>query len=164
MDWWLECVPYYLQRHPKSDLILAWVSSGNGDAFKTLTDPKNNIAFEMHQYLDSDGSVRNLKTIHLPADSLTLSILIDRVPLRLVSPRPSDRSAFKLQPNGSRQTTTRDSWEKLVVVLTMPASLLLRALSAISNRAVFGLVLSGGQRDPGGESTYQISFNLKALS
>ncbi|KAF8594706.1 endoglucanase [Ceratobasidium sp. AG-I] len=33
-----------------------WVSSGNGDAFKTLTDPNNNIAFEMHQYLDSDGS------------------------------------------------------------------------------------------------------------
>ncbi|PVF96644.1 putative cellulase precursor [Serendipita vermifera] len=33
-----------------------WVSSGNGDAFKTLTDPLNNIAFEMHQYLDSDGS------------------------------------------------------------------------------------------------------------
>ncbi|KAG8710992.1 hypothetical protein FRC09_020832 [Ceratobasidium sp. 395] len=33
-----------------------WVSSGNGDAFKTLKDPNNNIAIEMHQYLDSDGS------------------------------------------------------------------------------------------------------------
>ena len=37
-------------------MYLAWVSSGNGDAFKTLKDPSNNIAFEMHQYLDSDGS------------------------------------------------------------------------------------------------------------
>ncbi|KAG8718254.1 hypothetical protein FRC08_005642 [Ceratobasidium sp. 394] len=33
-----------------------WVSSGNGDAFKALKDPNNNIAIEMHQYLDSDGS------------------------------------------------------------------------------------------------------------
>ncbi|QRV81254.1 Cellulase (glycosyl hydrolase family 5 protein) [Ceratobasidium sp. AG-Ba] len=33
-----------------------WVSSGNGDAFKPLKDPSNNIAIEMHQYLDSDGS------------------------------------------------------------------------------------------------------------
>ncbi|KAG9125015.1 hypothetical protein FRC07_009300 [Ceratobasidium sp. 392] len=33
-----------------------WVSAGNGDAFKALKDPSNNIAIEMHQYLDSDGS------------------------------------------------------------------------------------------------------------
>ncbi|PVF96643.1 putative cellulase precursor [Serendipita vermifera] len=33
-----------------------WTSSGNGDAFKSLSDPKNNFAIEMHQYLDSDGS------------------------------------------------------------------------------------------------------------
>lgn len=33
-----------------------WVSSGNGDAFKSITDPVNNFAIEMHQYLDSDGS------------------------------------------------------------------------------------------------------------
>ncbi|KAK1224991.1 hypothetical protein PQX77_012060 [Marasmius sp. AFHP31] len=33
-----------------------WVSSGNGDAFKSLKDPNNNFAIEMHQYLDSDGS------------------------------------------------------------------------------------------------------------
>ncbi|QRV93546.1 Cellulase (glycosyl hydrolase family 5 protein) [Ceratobasidium sp. AG-Ba] len=33
-----------------------WVSSGNGDAFKAIKDPNNNIAVEMHQYLDSDGS------------------------------------------------------------------------------------------------------------
>ncbi|KAG8689779.1 hypothetical protein FRC08_010778 [Ceratobasidium sp. 394] len=33
-----------------------WVSSGNGDAFKALSDPNKNIAIEMHQYLDSDGS------------------------------------------------------------------------------------------------------------
>ncbi|KIM24871.1 glycoside hydrolase family 5 protein [Serendipita vermifera MAFF 305830] len=33
-----------------------WVSSGNGDAFKSLTDPQDNTIFEMHQYLDSDGS------------------------------------------------------------------------------------------------------------
>ncbi|KIM24878.1 glycoside hydrolase family 5 protein [Serendipita vermifera MAFF 305830] len=33
-----------------------WVSSGNGDAFKSLTDPQNNVVFEMHQYLDSDSS------------------------------------------------------------------------------------------------------------
>ncbi|KAH7103994.1 endoglucanase [Auriculariales sp. MPI-PUGE-AT-0066] len=39
----------------------AWTwttSSGNSDAFKagSITDPKNNFAIEMHQYLDSDGS------------------------------------------------------------------------------------------------------------
>ncbi|KAG8744341.1 hypothetical protein FRC10_010321 [Ceratobasidium sp. 414] len=33
-----------------------WVSSGNGDAFKALKDPYNNVAIEMHQYLNSDGS------------------------------------------------------------------------------------------------------------
>ncbi|TFK40409.1 endoglucanase [Crucibulum laeve] len=33
-----------------------WVSSGNGAAFGALKDPNNNIAIEMHQYLDSDGS------------------------------------------------------------------------------------------------------------
>ncbi|KAG8769652.1 hypothetical protein FRC12_004829 [Ceratobasidium sp. 428] len=34
----------------------SWVSSGNGDAFKAIKDPNNNIAVEMHQYLDSDSS------------------------------------------------------------------------------------------------------------
>ncbi|KAF7424434.1 hypothetical protein PC9H_009741 [Pleurotus ostreatus] len=33
-----------------------WESSGNAAAFVGLTDPSNNIAIEMHQYLDSDGS------------------------------------------------------------------------------------------------------------
>ncbi|KAG8888776.1 hypothetical protein FRB98_006788 [Tulasnella sp. 332] len=33
-----------------------WISSGNGAAFAGLTDPSKNIAIEMHQYLDSDGS------------------------------------------------------------------------------------------------------------
>ncbi|KAM5343206.1 hypothetical protein ACJ41O_014172 [Fusarium nematophilum] len=33
-----------------------WVSSGNGDALKDLTDPQDKLIYEMHQYLDSDGS------------------------------------------------------------------------------------------------------------
>ncbi|TVY40035.1 putative endo-beta-1,4-glucanase B [Lachnellula cervina] len=33
-----------------------WVSSGNGDAMVGLTDPSDKIVYEMHQYLDSDGS------------------------------------------------------------------------------------------------------------
>lgn len=33
-----------------------WISSGNGDALVDLTDPSNKIIYEMHQYLDSDGS------------------------------------------------------------------------------------------------------------
>ncbi|KAG8991282.1 hypothetical protein FRB94_002057 [Tulasnella sp. JGI-2019a] len=33
-----------------------WTSSGNAAAFTGLKDPNNNIAIEMHQYLDSDGS------------------------------------------------------------------------------------------------------------
>ncbi|CAE6387300.1 unnamed protein product [Rhizoctonia solani] len=33
-----------------------WTSSGNSGAFGSLTDPNNNFAIEMHQYLDSDGS------------------------------------------------------------------------------------------------------------
>jgi endoglucanase len=36
-----------------------WVSSGNGAVFAALEDPYNNIAIEMHQYLDSDGSGTN---------------------------------------------------------------------------------------------------------
>ncbi|KAL0954437.1 hypothetical protein HGRIS_003416 [Hohenbuehelia grisea] len=37
----------------------AWTwasSSGNGDVFGNITDPSNNVAIEMHQYLDTDGS------------------------------------------------------------------------------------------------------------
>ncbi|KAG8955839.1 hypothetical protein FRC04_006285 [Tulasnella sp. 424] len=33
-----------------------WTSSGNANAFSSFTDPANNFAIEMHQYLDSDGS------------------------------------------------------------------------------------------------------------
>lgn len=33
-----------------------WSSSGNAAAFAALSDPMDNIAIEMHQYLDSDGS------------------------------------------------------------------------------------------------------------
>ncbi|EIM86988.1 uncharacterized protein STEHIDRAFT_182867 [Stereum hirsutum FP-91666 SS1] len=33
-----------------------WTSSGNGDAFADIQDPNDNVAIEMHQYLDSDGS------------------------------------------------------------------------------------------------------------
>ncbi|KAG8980338.1 hypothetical protein FRC05_005968 [Tulasnella sp. 425] len=33
-----------------------WSSSGNANAFAGFTDPANNFAIEMHQYLDSDGS------------------------------------------------------------------------------------------------------------
>ncbi|CAE6437902.1 unnamed protein product [Rhizoctonia solani] len=33
-----------------------WTSSGNSAAFASLTDPNDNFAIEMHQYLDSDGS------------------------------------------------------------------------------------------------------------
>ncbi|KAI5835096.1 glycoside hydrolase [Schizophyllum commune Tattone D] len=36
-----------------------WTTSGNSDAFAALTDPNDNIAIEMHQYLDSDGSGTN---------------------------------------------------------------------------------------------------------
>ncbi|KIM24877.1 glycoside hydrolase family 5 protein [Serendipita vermifera MAFF 305830] len=34
----------------------SWVSSGNAAAFIGITDPLNNFAFEMHQYLNDDGS------------------------------------------------------------------------------------------------------------
>ncbi|KAI0750027.1 endoglucanase [Daedaleopsis nitida] len=33
-----------------------WTSSGNSQAFGAIKDPNNNVAIEMHQYLDSDGS------------------------------------------------------------------------------------------------------------
>jgi endoglucanase len=35
---------------------LSWISSGNGDAYSHFQDPGNNFVFEVHQYLDSDGS------------------------------------------------------------------------------------------------------------
>ncbi|KAF5327667.1 hypothetical protein D9619_004868 [Psilocybe cf. subviscida] len=34
----------------------SWISSGNAAAFVNLKDPNNNIAIQMHQYLDSDSS------------------------------------------------------------------------------------------------------------
>ncbi|KXN84735.1 Endoglucanase 3 [Leucoagaricus sp. SymC.cos] len=34
----------------------SWSSSGNAAAFAALSDPNNNVAIEMHQYLDSDSS------------------------------------------------------------------------------------------------------------
>lgn len=34
----------------------SWVSSGNADAMKSIKDSKNNYAFDMHQYFDSDSS------------------------------------------------------------------------------------------------------------
>ncbi|KAF8917476.1 glycoside hydrolase superfamily [Mucidula mucida] len=34
----------------------SWTTSGNSDAFATITDTLDNTAIEMHQYLDSDGS------------------------------------------------------------------------------------------------------------
>ncbi|KAI1095404.1 glycoside hydrolase family 5 protein [Rostrohypoxylon terebratum] len=33
-----------------------WTSSGTSDAMGQLTDPQNKLIYEMHQYLDSDGS------------------------------------------------------------------------------------------------------------
>ncbi|KAI1186726.1 glycoside hydrolase family 5 protein [Nemania serpens] len=33
-----------------------WVSSGTSDSMGKLTDPSNKIVYEMHQYLDTDGS------------------------------------------------------------------------------------------------------------
>lgn len=33
-----------------------WVSSGNGASLGALKDPLNKLIFQMHQYLDSDGS------------------------------------------------------------------------------------------------------------
>jgi endoglucanase len=34
----------------------SWVSSGNAAAWKGFTEPRNNFAFEVHQYLDSNNS------------------------------------------------------------------------------------------------------------
>ncbi|KAK4185431.1 family 5 putative glycoside hydrolase [Podospora australis] len=33
-----------------------WVSSGNGQTLSSLSDPSDKIVYEMHQYLDADGS------------------------------------------------------------------------------------------------------------
>jgi endoglucanase len=33
-----------------------WISSGNGASLVSLTDPSNKLVYQMHQYLDSDGS------------------------------------------------------------------------------------------------------------
>lgn len=33
-----------------------WVSSGNGDSMGALSDPQDKLVYQMHQYLDSDGS------------------------------------------------------------------------------------------------------------
>lgn len=33
-----------------------WISSGNGATMGALTDPSNKLIYQMHQYLDSDGS------------------------------------------------------------------------------------------------------------
>lgn len=33
-----------------------WISSGNGDSLVDLSDPEDKLIYEMHQYLDEDGS------------------------------------------------------------------------------------------------------------
>src|ERR1700761_3935698 len=33
-----------------------WTKSGNGATMAALTDPSNKIMYQMHQYLDTDGS------------------------------------------------------------------------------------------------------------
>ncbi|RDL38160.1 uncharacterized protein BP5553_05593 [Venustampulla echinocandica] len=40
-----------------------WVSSGTSTAMAGLTDPNSNIIYEMHQYLDSDGSGTNANCV-----------------------------------------------------------------------------------------------------
>ena len=49
-----------------------WISSGNAANLIYLTDPSNNIAFEMHQYLDSDGSGTN-------ADCVSMTVGTERL-------------------------------------------------------------------------------------
>ncbi|KAF8149888.1 endoglucanase [Crassisporium funariophilum] len=39
-----------------SHFPIAWTSSGNSNVFGAIKDPNNNVAIQMHQYLDSDGS------------------------------------------------------------------------------------------------------------
>ena len=34
----------------------SWVGNGNAEAMKSIKDPQNNYAFDMHQYFDSDSS------------------------------------------------------------------------------------------------------------
>lgn len=34
----------------------SWIGSGNAEAMKSIHDPQNNYAFDMHQYFDSDSS------------------------------------------------------------------------------------------------------------
>ncbi|KAI9827129.1 MAG: hypothetical protein M1819_007020 [Sarea resinae] len=42
----------------------SWVSSGNGDSLLKLTDPNDNLVYEMHQYLDSDSSGTNAECVN----------------------------------------------------------------------------------------------------
>lgn len=40
-----------------------WVSSGNGANLLNLKDPQDKLVYEMHQYLDSDGSGTNANCV-----------------------------------------------------------------------------------------------------
>ncbi|KAJ3047745.1 hypothetical protein HK097_011246 [Rhizophlyctis rosea] len=42
----------------------SWISSGNGAAALSITDPLNNFAFDMHQYFDTDYSGTNIPCTH----------------------------------------------------------------------------------------------------
>jgi len=41
----------------------AWIKSGNGAAYANFTDPGNNFAFEVHQYLDKDSSGTHVEAV-----------------------------------------------------------------------------------------------------
>jgi hypothetical protein len=79
-------------------------------------------------------------------------------PLLLVS------SVFRLLQHGSKPIISRDSWEKLVLVLMTPVSLQSRVLSATcSSKAVPGSVLSGGLPDHGGERKSNLCLTLYSI-
>ena len=44
-----------------------WVSSGNADTMGALADPRDKLIFQMHQYLDTDGSGTSTKCVNATA-------------------------------------------------------------------------------------------------
>lgn len=68
--------------------------------------------------------------------------------------RPSELNVLLPLQHGSRQTTSRDSWVKSVLVRTRTVFRLFMELFApCSKQVAFGLVLCGGPQDRGGEIT-----------
>jgi hypothetical protein len=104
-----------------------WISSGNGASLINLKDPQNKLIYQMHQYLDSDGSGTSTTCV----------------------------SATIFKERLQAATRSRVSLANMLVETTLSASQRFRTVSPTWRRtAMSGLVRFGGLLGRGGATIF----------